>query len=91
MSIDWGGFVFCLLFTLTSFTNKNEESEEYAEYCAGGGSEWAGAGSCTPVIWGSGGGGKTRGGRGCRELSELETQGSDIARLVKCDSHREHL
>lgn len=35
-----GLFLFCLLFTLTSFTNKNEESE-YAEYCAGGGSEWA--------------------------------------------------
>ena len=28
---------------------------------------------------------------GLRELSELETQGSDIARLGKCDSHGEHL
>lgn len=26
---------------MTSFTNKSEESEEYAELCAGGGSEWA--------------------------------------------------
>lgn len=33
--------LFCLLFTLTSFTNKNGESGEYAELCAGGGSEWA--------------------------------------------------
>ena len=37
------------------------------------------------------GGGRTTGGRGFGELSELETQGSDIARLGKCDSHGEHL
>lgn len=36
-----GLFPFCLSFTLASFTNKNEESGEYAELCAGGGSEWA--------------------------------------------------